>query len=63
MIINIHAELAAAQIHLECAINAMLQQRNLKHVTSLGKANYLTRETLVALKLEEAGHESKFRVS
>lgn len=62
MNINIQAELTAAQIHLERAINAMLQQRNIKHVTGLGRAKHTVQETLTQIQQEEAGHVSHFKI-
>ncbi|WP_143766863.1 hypothetical protein [Paenibacillus odorifer] len=62
MPINIQAELAAAQKHLERAIEGMLQQRNLKHITGLGRAKHTVQETLTQIQSEEAGHVSHFKV-
>lgn len=62
MQINVQAELAAAQAHLERAIEGMLQQRDIKHVTGLGRAKYTVQETLTQIQREEAGHVSHFKV-
>jgi hypothetical protein len=62
MPINIQAELAAEQKHLERAIEGMLQQREIKHVTCLGRAKHTVQETLTQMQREEAGHVSHFKV-
>ncbi|MNE81738.1 hypothetical protein D3C80_1784080 [compost metagenome] len=62
MQINIQAELAAAKYHMERAIKGMLQQRDIKHVTGLGRAKHTVQETLSQIQSEEAGHVSHFKI-
>lgn len=62
MNINVQTELAAAQVHLERAIKGLLQQRDLKHVTGLGRAKHTVQETLAQIQREEDGHVSHFKV-
>ncbi|MDF9844585.1 MULTISPECIES: hypothetical protein [unclassified Paenibacillus] len=62
MQINVQAELAAAQVHLERAIKGMLQQREIKHVPGLGRAKHTVQETLTQIQREEAGHVSHFKI-
>ncbi len=62
MTINVQADLAAAQYHLERAIKGMLQRREIKHVTGLGRAKHTVQETLTQIQREEAGHVSHFKV-
>lgn len=62
MQINVQADLAAAQYHMERAIKGMLQQREIKHVTGLGRAKHTVQETLTQIQREEAGHVSHFKI-
>lgn len=52
MIINIQAELAAAKLHLDCAIEASIQARDIRHLGKLGAARYEIVETLIRMNKE-----------
>lgn len=62
MTINVQSELAAAQMHLERAIQGLLQQGDIKHLAGLGRAKHTVQETLTQIQREEAGHVSHFKV-
>ncbi|HEY4429524.1 MAG TPA: hypothetical protein VGN87_00655 [Paenibacillus sp.] len=52
MIINIQADLDAAKLHLDRAIEALIQTRQVQHLGKLGAARYEIVETLIRMNKE-----------
>ncbi|WP_375103797.1 hypothetical protein ACDZ28_32830 [Paenibacillus sp. RS8] len=52
MSINIQAELASAKLHLDRAIEASIQARDIRHLGKLGAARYEIVETLIRMNKE-----------
>lgn len=49
---NIQNELAAAKLHLNRAIEASIQARQVQHLSKLGAARYEIAETLIQMNKE-----------
>ncbi|MDH6430247.1 MULTISPECIES: hypothetical protein [Paenibacillus] len=52
MIVSIQAELAAAKLHLDRAIEASIQASDARHLSKLGAARYEIVETLIRMNKE-----------
>lgn len=52
MTINIQAELAAAKLHLDRAIEASIQASDTHHLSKLGAARYEIVETIILMNKE-----------
>ncbi|MEK4449903.1 hypothetical protein [Paenibacillus sp. FSL L8-0506] len=52
MTFNIQAELLAAKLHLDRAIEASIQARDIRHLGKLGAARYEIVETLIQMNRE-----------
>ncbi|MEK4239097.1 hypothetical protein [Paenibacillus sp. FSL H7-0714] len=63
MTINIQAELAAAKLHLDYAIEALIQEEQAQHLGKLGAARYEIVETLIRMNKEAGNDAQASRVS
>jgi hypothetical protein len=52
MTFNIQAELLAAKLHLDRAIEASIQARDIRHLGKLGAARYEIVETMIRMHKE-----------